>query len=82
MEEAYEALKTFEILGIDKKSDISLATCENVVKVLGSSSSTLKDAFYALSVNGILKCRTGEDVPKVNNCLFSVPTKVFYLLSG
>ncbi|XP_010449112.1 PREDICTED: dolichyl-diphosphooligosaccharide--protein glycosyltransferase subunit 2 [Camelina sativa] len=60
--EAYEALKTLEILGIDKKSDLSSATCENVVKVLGSSSSTLKDAFYALSVNGILKCKTGEAV--------------------
>uniref|UniRef100_A0A1J3GK09 Dolichyl-diphosphooligosaccharide--protein glycosyltransferase subunit 2 n=1 Tax=Noccaea caerulescens TaxID=107243 RepID=A0A1J3GK09_NOCCA len=64
LEEAYEALKTLEILGIDKKSDLSSATCENVVKVLGSSSSTLKDAFYALKVNGILKCKTGEDVPK------------------
>lgn len=72
LEEAYEALKTLEILGIDKKSDLSSATCENVVKVLGSSSSTLKDAFYALKVNGILKCKTGEDVPKVNNCLLSV----------
>ncbi|VVB12234.1 unnamed protein product [Arabis nemorensis] len=64
LEEAYEALKTLEILGIDKKSHVSSVTCENVVKVLGSSSSTLKDAFYALSVNGILKCKTGEDVPK------------------
>lgn len=73
LEEAYEALKTLEILEIDKKSDLSSATCENVVKVLGSSSSsTLKDAFYALKVNGILKCKTGEDVPKVNNCLLSV----------
>ncbi|CAH2078395.1 unnamed protein product [Thlaspi arvense] len=64
LEEAYEALKTLEILGVDKKSDLSSATCENVVKVLGSPSSTLKDAFYALKVNGILKCKTGEDVPK------------------
>ncbi|KAG2249093.1 hypothetical protein Bca52824_088721 [Brassica carinata] len=64
LEEAYEALKTLEILGIDKKSDLSSATCENVVKVLALSSSTLKDALYALSVNGILKCKSGEDVPK------------------
>ncbi|KAG5413559.1 hypothetical protein IGI04_001126 [Brassica rapa subsp. trilocularis] len=65
LEEAYEALKTLEILGIDKKSDLSSATCENVVKVLASpSSSTLKDVFYVLSVNGILKCKSGEDVPK------------------
>jgi len=72
LEEAYEALKTLEILGIDKKSDLSSKTCENVVKVLQSSSSTLKDAFYALNVNGILKCKIGEAGPKVNNCLLSV----------
>ncbi|KAG7542064.1 Dolichyl-diphosphooligosaccharide--protein glycosyltransferase subunit Swp1 [Arabidopsis thaliana x Arabidopsis arenosa] len=64
LEEAYEALKTLEILGIDKKSDLSSATCENVVKVLGSSSSTLKDAFYALNVNRILKCKIGDAGPK------------------
>ncbi|KAF8101358.1 hypothetical protein N665_0206s0037 [Sinapis alba] len=64
LEEAYEALKTLEILGIDKKSGLSSATCENVVKVLASPSSSLKDVFYALSVNGILKCKSGEDVPK------------------
>lgn len=69
LEEAYEALKSLEILGIDKKSDLSSGTCENVVKVLASPSSALKDVFYALSVNGILKCKTGEDVPKVNVCL-------------
>uniref|UniRef100_M4FCG5 Dolichyl-diphosphooligosaccharide--protein glycosyltransferase subunit 2 n=1 Tax=Brassica campestris TaxID=3711 RepID=M4FCG5_BRACM len=64
LEEAYEALKSLEILGIDKKSDLSSVTCENVVKVLGSPSSALKDVFYALSVNGILKCKSGEDVSK------------------
>ncbi|KAJ4870480.1 Dolichyl-diphosphooligosaccharide--protein glycosyltransferase subunit 2 [Raphanus sativus] len=64
LEEAYEALKALEILGIDKKSDPSSAGCENVVKVLASPSSALKDVFYALSVNGILKCKSGEDVPK------------------
>ncbi|CAN6879039.1 unnamed protein product [Brassica oleracea] len=64
LEEAYEALKSLEILGIDKKSDLSSGTCENVAKVLASPSSALKDVFFALSVNGILKCKTGENVPK------------------
>ncbi|CAN7081370.1 unnamed protein product [Brassica oleracea var. botrytis] len=64
LEEAYEALKTLEILGMDKKSDLSSGTCENVAKVLASPSSALKDVFFALSVNGILKCKTGEDVSK------------------
>ncbi|KAF2551449.1 hypothetical protein F2Q68_00037234 [Brassica cretica] len=63
LQKAYEALKTLEILGMDKKSDLSSGTCENVVNVLGSPSSALKDVFYALSVNGILKCKSGEDVP-------------------
>ncbi|CAN7031937.1 unnamed protein product, partial [Brassica rapa subsp. trilocularis] len=49
---------------IDRKSDLKSATCENVVEVLASPSSTLKDAFFALSVNGILRCKSGEDVPK------------------
>ncbi|KAJ6928276.1 hypothetical protein NC652_012382 [Populus alba x Populus x berolinensis] len=31
-------------------------------KILGSSSSTLKGLFYALKVNGILKCDIKEDV--------------------
>ncbi|CDY65340.1 BnaC03g64370D [Brassica napus] len=64
LEEAYEALKTLEILGVDRKSDFKSATCENVVEVLASPSSTLKDAFFALSVNGIMRCKSGEDVPK------------------
>ncbi|KAL0791150.1 hypothetical protein Bca101_007396 [Brassica carinata] len=64
LEEAYEALKTLEILGVDRKSDLKSATCENVVEVLASPSSTLKDAFYALSVNGIMRCKSGKDVPK------------------
>ncbi|CAN7132511.1 unnamed protein product, partial [Brassica rapa subsp. narinosa] len=51
-------------LSLDRKSDLKSATCENVVEVLASPSSTLKDAFFALSVNGILRCKSGEDVPK------------------
>ncbi|CAN8231185.1 unnamed protein product [Cochlearia groenlandica] len=78
LEDAYEGLKTLEILGIDKKSELSSVTCEDVAKVLGSSSSsTLKDAFYALNVNGILKCNTGEAVLEVNICLLLVSQKVF-----
>ncbi|CAK7346376.1 unnamed protein product [Dovyalis caffra] len=62
LEETYEALRTFEVLGIDKKSDISTAACQSVSEILGSLSSTLKDSFYALKVNGILKCDIKEDV--------------------
>ncbi|KAF9686830.1 hypothetical protein SADUNF_Sadunf02G0030500 [Salix dunnii] len=60
--ETYEALRTFEVLGIDKKSDINTAACQSVLETLGSSSSALKDLFYALKVNGILKCEIKKDV--------------------
>lgn len=43
----------FEILAIDNKR--STATCQNVLDNLGSST-PLKDLFYALKLNGILKC--------------------------
>ncbi|KAH8515304.1 hypothetical protein H0E87_003956 [Populus deltoides] len=62
LEETYEALRTFEVLGIDKKSDIDTAACQSVLEILGSPSSALKDLFYALKVNGILKCDIEKDV--------------------
>jgi oligosaccharyltransferase complex subunit delta (ribophorin II) len=68
VEETYEELRTFEVLGIDKRSDISTAACQSVSEILGSSSSTLKDLFYALKVNGILKCDIKEDVFEVSFC--------------
>jgi len=68
VEETYEELRTFEVLGIDKRSDISTAACQSVSEILWSSSSTLKDLFYALKVNGILKCDIKEDVFEVSFC--------------
>ncbi|KAJ7005469.1 dolichyl-diphosphooligosaccharide--protein glycosyltransferase subunit 2-like [Populus alba x Populus x berolinensis] len=65
LEETYEALRTFEVLGIDKKSDINTAACQSVLEILGSPSSALKDLFYALKVNGILKCDIEKDVFEV-----------------
>uniref|UniRef100_A0A5B7AM07 Dolichyl-diphosphooligosaccharide--protein glycosyltransferase subunit 2 n=1 Tax=Davidia involucrata TaxID=16924 RepID=A0A5B7AM07_DAVIN len=62
LEETYQALRTFEILGIEKKPDIRASTCPSVVDTLGSSSSSLKDLFYALKVNGLLKCEINEEV--------------------
>ncbi|WVZ07533.1 hypothetical protein V8G54_020879 [Vigna mungo] len=63
LEEAYEALRVFEILGIGNKPDVSATTCKQVVENLGSSS-PVKDLFYALKVNGILKCKVNADVFK------------------
>lgn len=59
LEEAYEALRTFEILGVEKQGDVSAATCPSVTSVLGSSSAP-KELFYALKVNSILKCNVDD----------------------
>lgn len=67
LEEAYEALRVFEILTIGNKPDVSTTTCKKVVENLGSSS-PVKDLFYALKVNDILKCKVNGDVFKVILC--------------
>ncbi|KAF3436136.1 hypothetical protein FNV43_RR23228 [Rhamnella rubrinervis] len=64
LEETYEAVRSFEILGIDKKPDISSTACPSVLETLGSSSSTPKDLLYALRVNSILKCNVNEELLK------------------
>lgn len=56
LEKTYEALKTFEVLGIGKKLEIRTSSCASVADTLQSTSSDLKDSFHALRVNSILKC--------------------------
>lgn len=65
LEDSYEALRVFEILSIQKKPIVTKDTCQKVLENLGSSSSPLKDAFYALKVNGILKCKVDAAIFKV-----------------
>jgi hypothetical protein len=65
LEEIYEALRTFEILGIEKKPDISTSSCQSVSETLGSSSSTTENLFNALKVNSILKCNVDEEIFQV-----------------
>ncbi|GJW08338.1 dolichyl-diphosphooligosaccharide--protein glycosyltransferase subunit 2-like protein [Tanacetum coccineum] len=57
LEEAYEALRIFEVLGIEKKPVIEDTTCKSVVDTLSSPSSNSKDLYHALRVNGVLKCK-------------------------
>ncbi|PKA62681.1 Dolichyl-diphosphooligosaccharide--protein glycosyltransferase subunit 2 [Apostasia shenzhenica] len=57
LEDTYEALRTFQILGLEINSDLSRATCQTLLLKLGSSSSTSKDLLYALRINGILGCQ-------------------------
>nr|KYP37506.1 Dolichyl-diphosphooligosaccharide--protein glycosyltransferase subunit 2 [Cajanus cajan] len=63
LEDAYEALRVFEILAVGNKPDVSAATCQKVVENLGPSS-LVKDLFYALKVNSILKCKVNGGVFK------------------
>ncbi|XVE72919.1 hypothetical protein DITRI_Ditri11bG0076500 [Diplodiscus trichospermus] len=60
LEETYEALRIFEVLGIEKKPDLISTACRTISEIVGSSSSTSKDLFYALKVNSIAKCKISE----------------------
>uniref|UniRef100_A0A1D1Z7Q7 Dolichyl-diphosphooligosaccharide--protein glycosyltransferase subunit 2 n=1 Tax=Anthurium amnicola TaxID=1678845 RepID=A0A1D1Z7Q7_9ARAE len=62
LEETYEALKTFQILGVEKGADVSQATCPLVSESLGSSSSKPRDLFNALRVNNVLGCEFDANV--------------------
>ncbi|KAF1878372.1 hypothetical protein Lal_00047040 [Lupinus albus] len=63
LEASYEALRVFDVLGIEKKSHVSKATCQKVLENL-KPSSPLKDLYYSLKVNGILKCKVDGKVYK------------------
>ncbi|GAB4844267.1 proteasome regulatory particle base subunit [Ancistrocladus abbreviatus] len=65
LEEAYEALRTFEVLGIGKK-DMSTLTCSLVIDNLKSPYTSAKDVFYGLKCFQILKCKSnGENLQDV-----------------
>ncbi|CAA6666451.1 unnamed protein product [Spirodela intermedia] len=66
LEETYEALRTYQILGLDKGADIRHATCPLVLESLSSSSSSLKDIFDSLRVNTILQCKIDANKIKVS----------------
>jgi len=61
LEETYEALRTFEVLGIEKKPDVKVHTCKSVVDTLSSVSSNSRDLYHALRVNGLLKCSISNE---------------------
>ncbi|KAE8709373.1 Dolichyl-diphosphooligosaccharide--protein glycosyltransferase subunit 2 [Hibiscus syriacus] len=75
LEETYEALRTFQILGIEKEPDVTAAACLSISETVGSSSSTPKDIFYALKANSIAECNIHEKASKVLNFVvaFSPP---------
>ncbi|XVF72021.1 hypothetical protein PTKIN_Ptkin12aG0087900 [Pterospermum kingtungense] len=60
LEETYEALRVFEVLGIEKKPDVTTTACRSISETVGLSSSTPKDLFYALKANSLAKCKINE----------------------
>ncbi|XVF32375.1 hypothetical protein REPUB_Repub17cG0076600 [Reevesia pubescens] len=60
LEETYEALRTFQILGIEKKPDVTATACRSISETVGSSSSTPQDIFYALKANIIVECKIND----------------------
>ncbi|KAF5190155.1 Dolichyl-diphosphooligosaccharide--protein glycosyltransferase subunit [Thalictrum thalictroides] len=62
LEETYEALRTFQILGVEKKAEISPVACPLVVETLTSPSSNPEKLFNALRVQQILKCGVDADL--------------------
>lgn len=64
LEEAIEALRTFEILGIDTKPDLKDSTCKSVVDTLSSESSSSKDLYHALRISSLLKCKIDTEALK------------------
>jgi len=55
----------FEIIGLEeKKTHVRGDTCQKVLENLDSASA-LKDLFYALKVNSILKCDVNREALKV-----------------
>ena len=79
LEETYEALKTFKVLGIEKKHDIRTSSCASVADTLKSTSSALKDLVDALRVNSILKCGINSEAVRVLKIF--MPSATLYVKS-
>lgn len=81
LEDTYEALRTFEILGIGKDLDISTSTCTLITETFKDSSASLKDINFALKSNRALKCKVDEENFKaISSTLQAAITKANSLL--
>ncbi|XP_078441866.1 ribophorin II (RPN2) family protein [Wolffia australiana] len=74
LQETYEALWVFQILGIDQVTDVKRKTCLSVVDRLSSSSSSVADLYHAFRVNSILKCE--PDTNKIKDASSKFQTAV------
>ncbi|XP_072951546.1 dolichyl-diphosphooligosaccharide--protein glycosyltransferase subunit 2 [Typha angustifolia] len=62
LEENYEALRTFQVLKLERSIETSRKTCVDIVERIGSSTSKSKDLFYALRINNILGCQIHSSI--------------------
>nr|CAB3475188.1 unnamed protein product [Digitaria exilis] len=63
LESTYEAVKTFQILGLDKYKSVTGKACEFAAEKLASpASSSAKDLFHAVRISGVLGCSVDAGV--------------------
>uniref|UniRef100_A0A0E0JSK9 Dolichyl-diphosphooligosaccharide--protein glycosyltransferase subunit 2 n=1 Tax=Oryza punctata TaxID=4537 RepID=A0A0E0JSK9_ORYPU len=66
LETTYEAVRTFQILGVEKDKGLIGKACKFAAEKLASSSSSssspAKDLFHAVRISGVLKCSVDSGV--------------------
>ncbi|CAO2172491.1 unnamed protein product [Urochloa humidicola] len=63
LERTYEAVKTFQILGLEKYKSVTGKACEFAAEKLASPvSSDAKDLFHAARISGVLRCSVDAGV--------------------
>ncbi|XP_066315613.1 dolichyl-diphosphooligosaccharide--protein glycosyltransferase subunit 2 [Miscanthus floridulus] len=56
LESTYEAVRTFQILGLENYKSLSGKACKFAADNLASPGSTAKDLFHAVRISGVLRC--------------------------
>nr|CAB3479203.1 unnamed protein product [Digitaria exilis] len=63
LESTYEAVRTFQILGLDRYKSVTGKACEFAAEKLASpASSSAKDLFHAVRISGVLGCSVDAGV--------------------
>ncbi|CAO2167463.1 unnamed protein product [Urochloa humidicola] len=63
LERTYEAVRTFQILGLEKYKSVTGKACEFAAEKLASpASSDAKDLFHAARISGVLRCSVDAGV--------------------
>jgi hypothetical protein len=62
LESTYEAVRTFQILGLENYKSLSGKACKFAAENLASPGSTTKDLFHAVRISGALGCAVDAGV--------------------